>query len=229
MDKPSESLREFQEQDAEPELTLGTSKHADPSFLTVLMQDEIAGLQVLHENQRVDVPPIRGGFLVNIRNFLQLVSNDKFKSNKHRVLANRIGPRISVPCFLYGPVPSCKLYGLIKELISEGNPTLYREVQLDKYIAKFLSTGLDEYQELISNDQLKSNKHRVLASRVGPRISVACFLSGPVLSSKVYGPINELISEGNPPVYREVQLGEYAAKFASTGVDEDRRLDYYKR
>ncbi|KAK2966109.1 hypothetical protein RJ640_001523 [Escallonia rubra] len=139
-----------------PELTLGVRKHADPLFLTVLMQDEIGGLQVLHENQWVDVPPIRGGFVVNIRNFLQLseflsfdtVSNDKFKSNKHRVLANRIGPRISVPCFLNGPVPSSKLYGLIKELISEGNPTPYREVQLDKYIAKFLSTGLDEYQGL---------------------------------------------------------------------------------
>ncbi|RCU26855.1 hypothetical protein DVA79_20180, partial [Acinetobacter baumannii] len=31
----------------QPELTLGTSKHADDSFLTVLLQDHIGGLQAV--------------------------------------------------------------------------------------------------------------------------------------------------------------------------------------
>ncbi|KAK2966106.1 hypothetical protein RJ640_001520 [Escallonia rubra] len=132
----------------EPELTLGTTKHSDPGFLTVLLQNQISGLQVLYEDQWVDVRPTPGALVINIGDLLQLISNDRLKSNKHRVLASRGGPRISVVCFFVGPVRSSKVYGPIEELISEGNPPVYREVQLDKYITKFGTTGLDKYPGL---------------------------------------------------------------------------------
>ncbi|KAK9931085.1 hypothetical protein M0R45_018380 [Rubus argutus] len=72
----------------EPELTMGTSKHSDPAFLTILLQDEIGGLQVLHDDQWVNINPISGGLVVNIGDFLQATSNDKLKSVQHRVLTN---------------------------------------------------------------------------------------------------------------------------------------------
>ncbi|GLT61828.1 hypothetical protein SLA2020_345080 [Shorea laevis] len=71
----------------QPELTLGTTKHADNDFLTVLLQDHIGGLQVLHQNLWIDVPPALGALVINIGDLLQLISNDNFISVEHRVLA----------------------------------------------------------------------------------------------------------------------------------------------
>ena len=56
----------------EPDLTLGVSRHTDPAFLTILLQDHIGGLQFLHDNNWTDVPPIPGGLVVNIADLLQV-------------------------------------------------------------------------------------------------------------------------------------------------------------
>lgn len=55
----------------QPELTLGTTKHSDDGFITVLLQDQIGGLQILIDNQWIDVPPIPGALVVNIGDLLQ--------------------------------------------------------------------------------------------------------------------------------------------------------------
>ena len=49
----------------EPELTIGTNKHSDASFITVLLQDHFGGLQILHDNHLV----------VNIGDLLQVSSS----------------------------------------------------------------------------------------------------------------------------------------------------------
>nr|AYC63496.1 2-oxoglutarate-dependent dioxygenase [Scoparia dulcis] len=134
----------------QPELTLGASKHSDDSFLTVLLQDQIGGLQIFLENQWIDVPPAPGALLINIGDLLQLVSNDKFKSIQHRVLANKEGPRVSVACFFSTSlVPTAKLYGPIKELITEDNPPKYRETTIHEFVSYNFSKGLDGVSSLL--------------------------------------------------------------------------------
>uniref|UniRef100_A0A1D1ZEL1 1-aminocyclopropane-1-carboxylate oxidase 1 n=1 Tax=Anthurium amnicola TaxID=1678845 RepID=A0A1D1ZEL1_9ARAE len=134
----------------QPELTMGTTKHSDPDFLTILLQDQIGGLQVLHQRQWLDVSPIPGALVVNIGDLLQLMSNDRFISVEHRVLANSVGPRVSVACFFTTHrQPSPRLYGPINELLSSENPPIYRETSVNDFVAYYNSKGLDGQSALM--------------------------------------------------------------------------------
>ncbi|XP_062104522.1 1-aminocyclopropane-1-carboxylate oxidase homolog 1-like [Humulus lupulus] len=127
----------------QPELTMGATKHADADFFTVLFQDDIGGLQVLNDNKWIDVSAQPGALVVNIGDLLQLITNDRFKSVDHRVLASHAGLRISIASFFCNVIPTSKLYGPIKELLSKNNPSKYRETTVKNYISHFRTKGLD--------------------------------------------------------------------------------------
>lgn len=60
---------------------------------------------------------------------MQLITNDKFKSATHRVLARSTGTRVSVACFFYQSAKNTfKPFGPIKELTSDMKPPIYQEV-----------------------------------------------------------------------------------------------------
>lgn len=57
----------------EPHLTLGATKHCDPSFMTILLQDNTGGLQVLHRDHWIDVQPRPGALVIHLGDLMQVL------------------------------------------------------------------------------------------------------------------------------------------------------------
>jgi hypothetical protein len=70
----------------------------------------------------------------------------------------------------------------------------------------------------ITNDKLRSARHRVFSGEVGPRISITCFLyPSSAKNLKQYGIIKEL-QHGNPAaIYRETDTAELREKIRASG------------
>ncbi|CAL1375895.1 unnamed protein product [Linum trigynum] len=127
----------------QPDLTVGIASHTDPGALTLLLQDQVGGLQVKFGEQWVDVVPVRGALVVNIGDLLQIMSNDEYKSVEHRVLANpTMEPRVSVAVFFNSDEQESVL-GPIPELISPEKPAVYREFTKLDYMRRFFTKELD--------------------------------------------------------------------------------------
>lgn len=55
-----------------PDLTLGMPPHSDYGFLTLLLQDEVEGLQVKSNDDWVTIQPIPNAFVVNVGDHLEV-------------------------------------------------------------------------------------------------------------------------------------------------------------
>ncbi len=86
--------------------------HTDAGALTVLLQDEVGGLQVAAGDQWIDVEPVPGALVVNTGDMMQVWSNDRYRAAMHRVHPHRGVARRSLPYFFnpkyrtrYSPLP----------------------------------------------------------------------------------------------------------------------------
>ena len=79
----------------------GVGAHKDSGFVTVLLQDDQAGLQVQGQDGWIDAPPIEGTFVINIGEILELASNGFLRANVHRVVSPLgAAERLSIAFFL---------------------------------------------------------------------------------------------------------------------------------
>lgn len=100
--------------------------HSDAGALTVLAQDDVGGLQVLHGGTWIDVEPLPGGLVVNTGDIMQVWSNDRFRAALHRVAPVTSRTRYSLPYFFN---PSYETtYEPLNGAISPGEGPRYRPI-----------------------------------------------------------------------------------------------------
>ncbi|KAM3749202.1 hypothetical protein ACB098_05G165200 [Castanea mollissima] len=93
-----------------PDLIKGLRAHTDAGGIILLFQDDkISGLQLLKDGKWIDVPPMRHSIVTNIGDQLEVITNGKYKSVIHRVVAQPDDNRMSIASF-YNPGSDAVIY-----------------------------------------------------------------------------------------------------------------------
>ncbi|WRX24261.1 Oxoglutarate/iron-dependent dioxygenase - like 10 [Theobroma cacao] len=116
----------------EPDLTLGMPPHSDYGFLTLLLQDEVEGLQIQYKGKWITVEPRANSFVVNVGDHLEIFSNGRYKSVLHRVFVNPAKPRLSVASL--HSLPFNCMVGPSPKLIDEANPRRYKDTDFATFL-----------------------------------------------------------------------------------------------
>nr|ACA81452.1 flavanone 3-hydroxylase [Glycine soja] len=109
----------------QPDLTLGLKRHTDPGTITLLLQEQVGGLQATRDNGKswITVQPVEAAFVVNLGDHAHYLSNGRFKNADHQAVVNSNHSRLSIATF-QNPAPNATVYPL---KIREGEKPVMEE------------------------------------------------------------------------------------------------------
>lgn len=123
----------------QPDLALGLQSHSDMGAITLLIQDDVGGLEVLKDGMWIPVAPLPDGILVILADQTEIITNGRYKSSVHRAVVNAERARLSVATF-YDPSKSRKIC-TAPQLVSKDEPQKYRDVIYGDYVSSWYSKG----------------------------------------------------------------------------------------
>ncbi len=122
----SDPLSAAEASDVTPLGDMALHHHSDAGALTLLLQDEVGGLQVRHRKVWIDVQPIHRALVVNTGDMMQVWSNDRYRAALHRVAPQTSRARYSLPYF-YNPSYGTD-YRPLPGSVVEGDAPHYRTI-----------------------------------------------------------------------------------------------------
>ncbi|KAJ8618944.1 hypothetical protein MRB53_015130 [Persea americana] len=114
-----------------PDLALGVVAHTDMSAVTILVPNDVSGLQVFKDDVWFNVKYIPNALIVHIGDQLEVLSNGKFKSVLHRTTVNKEKARMSWPVFC--SPPGELVLGPLPQLTNDENPPKFKTKKYKDY------------------------------------------------------------------------------------------------
>ncbi|CAH9113511.1 unnamed protein product [Cuscuta europaea] len=111
---------------------IGFGEHTDPQVISVVRSNNTTGLQIcLKDGSWASVPPDPHSLFILVGDSLQVLTNGRFRSVKHRVLTNSAKPRLSM--IYFGGPPLKEKIAALSCLMEEGEESLYHEFTWTDY------------------------------------------------------------------------------------------------
>ncbi|XP_059293193.1 gibberellin 2-beta-dioxygenase 1-like isoform X1 [Lycium ferocissimum] len=127
---PCREIEEFSDNNTNN--LIGFGEHTDPQIISVLRSNNTSGLQILlKDGHWISVPPDEHSFFVNVGDSLQVMTNGRFKSVKHRVLTNSVKSRLSM--IYFGGPPLSEKIAPLPSLMEGEDSSLYKEFTWFEY------------------------------------------------------------------------------------------------
>lgn len=135
--------------------TRGVGAHTDFGALTLLLQDKVGGLEVLHKptGSWHAVTPIEGAYVCNIGDLMRMClshsfvigqllmmcserwSNDQYKSTMHRVISP-LSQTDRYSCAFFNDGALDMIIQALPGTVKEGESPIYPPLQVEKHIAE---------------------------------------------------------------------------------------------
>ncbi|PIN04921.1 Iron/ascorbate family oxidoreductase [Handroanthus impetiginosus] len=125
----------------QPDQAIGIPAHTDHGLLTFLIHNGVAGLQIQHDGEWFDTNSPQNSILVNTADHLEIFSNGRYKSVKHRAVVNSQATRISV-VMANGAAPDA-IVGPAGPLVDRDGRAFYRPMKFIEYVETMLSNTVD--------------------------------------------------------------------------------------
>lgn len=126
-----------------PDMTWGLPAHSDHGLLTLLIQNGIEGLQVMHHDNWVPLNSLPNSFIVNLGDHMEIVSNGRYKSVLHRAKVNSKNTRISVVA-AFGPSLDTVVVPAPQLVKRENKPAAFRGITYREFMECQQSNQLKE-------------------------------------------------------------------------------------
>ena len=140
-------------EDYQPVADLGIHHHTDAGALTVLIQDEVGGLQVHRNGYWYDIPPEPGAIVINTGDMMQVWSNDVYHAPVHRVLAMDACDRYSLP-FFFNPAADARVSPL-PSVANDRNPSRYNPIEWGNFRGKRSDGDFADYGTEVQISQFR--------------------------------------------------------------------------